>query len=79
MFKRGLVAAVAAMSLVSVPAVAQTSASKLSVAQSVRSSAATKGSSKIEGSTALIGVALFVAAVAIIYFVAEGNDESDSN
>ena len=77
MFKRGLIAAVAAASLVSAPAVAQSSASKLSVASSVRSGAAVEGN-KLAGG-ALIGVAVFVAAVALIYFVAEENDESDSN
>ena len=78
MFKRGLVAAIAAAGLVSAPAVAQSSASKLSVAQSARANASVKGEN-LEGSGALIGIAAFVAAVAIIYFVAEGNDESESN
>jgi hypothetical protein len=77
MFKRGLMAAVAAASLVSAPALAQSSASKLSVAQSVRASAAVDGESNLT-SGALIGIAVFVAAVAIIYFVAEENDEPES-
>ena len=78
MFKRGLIAAVAAASLVSAPAVAQSSASKLSVASSVRAGASVDGN-KLDGSPALIGVGVFIAAVAIIYFIAEGNDESESN
>lgn len=77
MFKRGLIAAAAAASLVSAPALAQSSASKLSVASSVRSGAHAEGQN-LEGG-ALIGIAVFVAALAIIYFVAEGNDESASN
>ncbi len=76
MFKRGLVAAIAAAGLVSAPALAQ-SASKLSVA-GARANAGVSGE-KLEGNGALIGIAAFVAAVAIIYFVAEGNDESESN
>jgi uncharacterized protein YdbL (DUF1318 family) len=75
MFKRGLVAAVAAASLVSAPALAQSSASKLSVAQA-RAGASVEGE-KLAGG-ALIGVLVFAAAVAIIYFVAEENDESES-
>ena len=75
MFKRGLMAAVAAASLVAAPAVAQSSASKLSVAQA-RAGASVEGE-KLAGG-ALIGVLAFVAAVAIIYFVAEENDESES-
>ena len=76
MFKRGLIAAVAAASMVSAPALAQSSAAKLSVAQSVRSGATVEGE-KLAGG-ALIGVLAFVAAVAIIYFVAEENDEPQS-
>lgn len=76
MFKRGLVAAIAAAGLVSAPAVAQSSASKLSVAHSVRANAGVDGE-KLAGG-ALIGVLAFVAAVAVIYFVAEENDESES-
>jgi hypothetical protein len=76
MFKRGLIAAATAASLVAAPAVAQSSASKLSVASSVRSGATVEGNELAGG--ALIGVLVFVAAVAIIYFVAEGNDESES-
>jgi uncharacterized protein YdbL (DUF1318 family) len=75
MFKRGLVAAVAAASLVSAPALAQSSASKLSVAQA-RAGASVEGE-KLAGG-ALIGVLVFAAAVAVIYFVAEENDESES-
>jgi hypothetical protein len=75
MFKRGLMAAVAAASLVSAPALAQSSASKLSVAQA-RAGASVEGE-KLAGG-ALIGVLVFAAAVAIIYFVAEENDESES-
>ena len=75
MFKRGLMAAVAAVSLVSAPALAQSSASKLSVAQA-RAGASVEGE-KLAGG-ALIGVLVFVAAVAVIYFVAEESDESES-
>lgn len=77
MFKRGLMAAVAAASLVSAPALAQSSAAKLSVAQSARAGAEAKGA-KIENG-ALIGIAVFAALAAVVYFVAEGNDESASN
>lgn len=77
MFKRGLVAAIAAAGLVSAPAVAQSSASKLSVASAARTGANVEGEKLSNG--ALIGIAAFVAAVAIIYFVAEDNDESESN
>jgi hypothetical protein len=76
MFKRGLIAAAAAASLVSAPALAQSSASKLSVAHSVRAGATAEGENLANG--ALIGIAVFVAALAVIYFVAEGNDESVS-
>ena len=78
MFKRGLVAAVAAASLVSAPAIAQSSASKLSVASSVRAAAETDGESKLAGGL-LIGVLVFAAVVAAIYFVAEDNDEPQSS
>ena len=78
MFKRGLMAAVAAASMVSAPALAQSSAAKLSVAQSARAGATVDGESKLAGG-ALIGIAAFVALVAVIYFVAEENDESASN
>jgi hypothetical protein len=78
MFKRGLIAAVTAASLVAAPAVAQSSASKLSVAQSVRAGAAVDGESKLAGG-ALIGVLVFVAAVAAVYAIAESSDESESN
>ena len=74
MFKRGLMAAAVAASLVSAPALAQSSASKLSVA---RASATTEGE-KLAGGSTLIGVAVFVALAAVIYFVAEGNDEPAS-
>ncbi len=77
MFKRGLMAAVAAVSLVSAPALAQSSAAKLSVAQSARTGASVDGE-KLAGG-ALIGVAVFVALAAIIYFVAEENDEEPSS
>jgi hypothetical protein len=76
MFKRGLVAAVAAASLVSAPALAQSSASKLSIAGAARTGANVDGE-KLAGG-ALIGVLAFVAAVAVIYFVAEENDEPQS-
>jgi hypothetical protein len=78
MFKRGLVAAVAAASLVSAPAFAQSSASKLSIAPSVRAGAAVKGENELAGG-ALIGVLVFAVAVAAIYFVSENEDESVSN
>lgn len=76
MFK-GLIAAAAAASLVTAPAMAQSSASKLSIASAARTGANVEGE-KLAGG-ALIGVLVFVAAVAAVYFVAEGNDESDSN
>lgn len=78
MFKRGLVAAIAAAGLVAAPAIAQSSASKLSVAQSVRANAGVKGE-KLAGNGALIGVLAFVAVAVAVYFVAEENDESESN
>jgi hypothetical protein len=76
MFKR-FMAAAAAASLVAAPAMAQSSASKLSVAQSARANAAAKGENLFGGST-LIGVLVFAAVVAAVYFVAEGNDEPNS-
>lgn len=76
MFKR-FMAAAAAASLVAAPAVAQSSASKLSVAQSARAGATAKGEN-LFGGGALVGVLVFVAAVAAIYFIAEGNDEPNS-
>jgi len=78
MFKRGLMAAVAAASLVSAPALAQSSAAKLSVAQSVRTGASVDGENNLAGG-ALIGVLVFAAAVAVIYFVAEENDEDPAS
>ncbi|MBA2919289.1 hypothetical protein GON01_15420 [Sphingomonas sp. MAH-20] len=77
MFKRGLMAAVAAASMVATPVLAQSSASKLSVASSVRANAAAKGEN-LFGGGALIGVLVFAAVVGVIYAVAEGNDESVS-
>jgi hypothetical protein len=77
MFKRGLMAAVAAASMVATPVLAQSSASKLSVASSVRASADAKGE-KLAGGSVLIGVLVFAAVVGVIYAVAEGNDESAS-
>lgn len=73
MFKRGLIAAVAAASLVSTPVLAQSSASK----QSVRSGATVQGENELVGG-ALIGVLVFVAAVVAVYFIAESSDESES-
>ena len=77
MFKRGLMAAVAAASMVATPVLAQSSASKLSVASSVRSNAAAKGENLFGGGV-LVGVLVFAAVAGIIYAVAEGNDESVS-
>lgn len=77
MFKRGVMAAVAAASLVSAPALAQ-SASKLSVVQSARTSASADGE-KLAGGSTLIGIAVFVALAAVVYFVAEGNDSSPAS
>lgn len=76
MFKRGLIAAVAAAGLVSAPAVAQSSAAKLSVAQA-RTGANVEGE-KLAGG-ALIGVLVFAAALAAVYFIAENEDEPLSN
>jgi hypothetical protein len=76
MFKRGLMA-VAAASMVATPVLAQTSASKLSVASAVRANAEAKGEN-LFGGGALVGVLVFAAVVGIIYAVAEGNDESAS-
>lgn len=78
MFKRGLIAAVAAASMVSAPALAQSSASKLSVAHSVRANATAKGENLFGGGV-LVGVLVFAAAVAAIYFVAEGSDKPASS
>jgi len=77
MFKRGLMAAVAAAGLVATPVLAQSSASKLSVASSVRAGASTDGE-QLAGGTVLIGVLVFAAVVGVIYAVAEGNDEAES-
>jgi hypothetical protein len=77
MFKRGLMAAVAAASMVATPVLAQSSASKLSVASSVRADAAAKGE-KLAGGSVLIGVLVFAAVVGAIYAVAQSSDESVS-
>lgn len=77
MFKRGLMAAVAAAGMVATPVLAQSSASKLSVASSVRANATAKGEN-LAGGSVLIGVLVFAAVVGVIYAVAEGNDESVS-
>jgi hypothetical protein len=77
MFKRNLVAAVAAMGLVSAPAIAQSSASKLSVASAVRASASTDKESNLGGSLVLIGLAVAAAAVAI-YVIADDDDSASS-
>ena len=77
MFKRGLMAAVAAAGMVATPVLAQSSASKLSVASSVRASASADGE-HLAGGSVLIGVLVFAAVVGVIYAVAEGNDESVS-
>jgi hypothetical protein len=76
MFKRGLIA-VAAASMVATPVLAQSSASKLSVASAVRANASADGE-QLFGGGALIGVLVFAAVVGVIYAVAEGNDESAS-
>jgi len=78
MFKRGLIAAVAAASMVSAPALAESSASKLSVAHSARSGAVAKGEDLFGGSV-WVGVLVFAVALGIIYAVAEGSDESASS
>jgi hypothetical protein len=77
MFKRGLMAAIAAAGMVATPVLAQSSASKLSVASSVRAGATAEGES-LAGGSVLIGVLVFAAVVGVIYAVAEGNDESVS-
>ena len=77
MFKRGLMAAVAAAGMVATPVLAQSSASKLSVASSVRANASADGE-QLAGGSVLIGVLVFAAVVGVIYAVAEGNDESVS-
>lgn len=77
MFKRGLMAAVAAAGMMATPVLAQSSASKLSVASSVRANATAKGEN-LAGGSVLIGVLVFAAVVGVIYAVAEGNDESVS-
>lgn len=77
MFKRGLMAAVAAAGMVATPVLAQSSASKLSVASSVRANATAKGEN-LAGGSVLIGVLVFAAVVGVIYAVAEGNDEPES-
>ena len=78
MFKRGLMAAVAAAGRVATPVLAQSSASKLSVAHSARANASAKGENLFGASGALVGVLVFAAVVAAIYFIAEGNDEPNS-
>ncbi|MFD1610946.1 hypothetical protein ACFSCW_03935 [Sphingomonas tabacisoli] len=65
------------MSLVSAPALAQSSASKLSVASAARTSASAKGEN-LFGGGALVGVLVFAAVVAAIYFVADSSDEPNS-
>ena len=77
MVVRNLIASVAAMSLATAPALAQSSASKLSVASSVRSNANVDGE-KLGGSTLLI-VAAAAAVVALAVFVVFDDDNSDSN
>jgi hypothetical protein len=75
---RGLIASVAALSLATTPALAQSSASKLSVASSVRAGATTEGE-KLGGGNTLLIVAAVAAAVALAVFVVFDDDDSDSN
>jgi hypothetical protein len=73
---RNLIASVAAIGLAAAPAVAQSSASKLSIAQSARAGSAVEGE-KLGGSTLLI-VAAVAAAVALAVFVVFDDDDSES-
>lgn len=75
--KRSFIALAAALSMASTPALAQTSASKLSVAESVRSSVQTEDANKLGGSLLLIGVAV-AAAIALAVFVVFDDDDSES-
>lgn len=83
MFRRGLIAAVTAASLVSATAAVAApadSAARLSVAGSVKRAAAPlkRANKQIEGST-WIGIGIFVVAVAAVAIVATNDDgESDS-
>lgn len=82
MFKRGLIAAVSAASLLSATtalAAPVDSASRLSVAGSVKRAAAPiKRVNKQMESSAWIGIGLFVVAVAAVAIVAT-NDDGDSD
>lgn len=71
-----LITSVAAISLAAAPAMAQSSASKLSVAGAARSGATVEGE-KLGGSTLLI-VAAVAAAVALAVFVVFDDDDSES-
>ena len=74
---KNMIASVAALSLAVAPALAESSASKLSVAGSVRSGANVEGE-KLGGSVLLIAVAA-AAAIALAVFVVFDDDNSDSN
>lgn len=80
MFLRGLVTAIASVGLMATPAfAASTSASKLSVANSVRVGApASAHSNKLEG-TALIGILVFVGIVGAVYAVAQSSDQKPNS
>jgi hypothetical protein len=73
---KGLVASLAALSLAAAPAMAQSSASKLSIAGAARTDASVEGE-KLGGNTLLI-VAAVAAAVALAVFVVFDDDDSES-
>lgn len=76
---RGMIASIAALSLAATPALAQSTASKLSVAGAARSGAQVDGK-KMEGNSTLLIVAAVAAAVALAVFVVfDDDDDSESN
>ncbi|NNM78132.1 hypothetical protein HJG53_14610 [Sphingomonas sp. ID1715] len=76
--KRSLIALAAALSMAAAPAMAQTSASKLSLTSAARSSAQVENGNQLGGNLVLIGLAV-AAVVALAVFVVFDDDDPASN
>ena len=73
---RSLITLAAALSLVATPALAQSSASKLSVVSAARSSAQAEGS-RLEGTGLWLAIGAAVVVAAVLIFVVFDDDDDD--
>lgn len=74
---KGMVASLAALSLAAAPAMAQTSASRLSVVGAARADASVDGE-KLGGNTLLIVAAVAAAVALAVFVVFDDDDDSES-